>query len=225
MNGSTFLNAASSPLANTTRSLVRACAPVPESGQSSSTMPFFASVSRARSLSSIGSVLVSITTRPLPASSFATSCSACALGSEVISTSASCASAATEVAGAKQRLALFHDGVDLALEDDGVIDGARAMHHRVARAPVDHMGRADRLEAGPRVGVVPPGRVRRELHHAQYGAVLRRLEAHRPRGGVGVAVVIDGAPPLPPPSSNEGGRRPCPLPSRLSPPRWRARRP
>ena len=69
-----------------TRSFVRACAPVPLSGQSSRMAPRSASVARACSFTSIGSVLVSmtITLRPNCASSFATWISAAADGSDVM---------------------------------------------------------------------------------------------------------------------------------------------
>src|SRR5580765_7681760 len=53
-----------------------------------------------------------------------------------------------DVAGLEELLAGFHDRVDLALEDDDVVDRLRAMHHRVGRFPVLRMAGADRLEAG-----------------------------------------------------------------------------
>src|SRR5258706_3777836 len=69
------------------RSLTRACAPVPLKGQSSRITPRFASTVRAASFTGIGSVLVSITTVPRLAdapSSAATSARARAEGSEVM---------------------------------------------------------------------------------------------------------------------------------------------
>src|SRR4051812_44459843 len=90
------------------------------------------------------------------------------------------------------RLAPFHDGVDLALEHDRVIHRARAMHHRIGGALVGGVRGADRLERLAAVGAVTPLGVGRELDHAQDGAVLRRLEAHGPRGGVGMAIVVGG---------------------------------
>src|SRR6266853_705101 len=69
------------------RSLTRACAPVPLKGQSSRITPRFARTSRAASFTLIGRVLVSITTVPRLAdapSSAATSARARAEGSEVM---------------------------------------------------------------------------------------------------------------------------------------------
>ena len=56
--------AASSPLANTARSFTAACAPVPDSGQSSSIIPAAASRSRAAYFASIGKVLTTTNTSP-----------------------------------------------------------------------------------------------------------------------------------------------------------------
>src|SRR5216683_2284668 len=73
------------------KSLTRACAPVPLKGQSSRITPRFASTSRAASFTGIGSVLVSITIAPRLAdapSSAATSARAWAEGSEVMTISA-----------------------------------------------------------------------------------------------------------------------------------------
>src|SRR6266513_2124465 len=73
------------------RSLTRACAPVPLKGQSSRITPRFARTSRAASFTLIGRVLVSITTVPRladAASSAATSARARAEGSEVMIRSA-----------------------------------------------------------------------------------------------------------------------------------------
>ena len=76
---------AASPLAYTARSRVSACAPVPDSGQSSSVMPLRASRACARSLAASGSVLVSATIVPLPAppiNAAQASSSAASLGSD-----------------------------------------------------------------------------------------------------------------------------------------------
>ncbi|HEX9343138.1 MAG TPA: hypothetical protein VF995_05940 [Actinomycetota bacterium] len=91
---------------------MRACAPVPLSGQSSRVPPSAASCSRACSLTAIGSVLASTTTRsgrpPFPSSLASavaspswpatTSPSAAAEGSEVITTGARAATARLEAA-------------------------------------------------------------------------------------------------------------------------------
>jgi hypothetical protein len=87
------------------RSLRAACAPVPDSGQSSSTTPQAASTRRAASLSAVASVLVSTTSRPLgncgamAAMASADASKACALGSELITTCTACARACASAAG------------------------------------------------------------------------------------------------------------------------------
>ncbi len=97
--GRTRRSARVSPLPYTVRSLLIACAPVPDSGQSSNTTPASASVSCASCLSGKAKVLVSITTVPrlaCCAKVCATSCSACGEGSEVSTTGHACASSAAE---------------------------------------------------------------------------------------------------------------------------------
>ena len=86
---------------NTERSPVRACCPVPESGQSSSVWPAAASASRAASLSGIVKVLASMITQPPAADaaiSAATAASAAGLGSDRMMTGACSATAAAEPA-------------------------------------------------------------------------------------------------------------------------------
>src|SRR5262249_9448438 len=97
-----------------------------------------------------------------------------------------------DIAGAKQRLAGIEDRVDLALQDDAVVDRARPVHHRIRRSRVLGVAGADRLECRPGVGSRSPRGVRGKLDDAQDGTVPRRLEAYGPPGGVLVAFVARG---------------------------------
>jgi len=98
------------------------------------------------------------------------------------------------VAGLEQRLALVHDCVDLALQDDDVIDGRRLVHHRICRMRIGRMPSADRIECCARVGAIAPLRVGRELDDAQDRAVLRRLQPDRAIRVVRAASVPRGRP-------------------------------
>src|SRR5207245_8652459 len=65
-------------------------------------------------------------------------------------------------------------------QHDDVIDGPSPVHHRVAGAVVVSMAGADRAKRLARIGAAAPLRIGRELDDAQDGAVLPRLEPHRP---------------------------------------------
>src|SRR5207253_9189611 len=89
-----------------------------------------------------------------------------------------------DVSGTQQLFVPVHDGVDLALEHDDVVDGARLVHHRIARGLVGCVARADGLEARASVRRAAPRGIGRKLDDPQDAAALRRLEAYRPRRAV-----------------------------------------
>src|SRR5215467_12227948 len=89
------------------------------------------------------------------------------------------------VTGLEMHLAVVEQHVDLALHDDGVVDGARAVHQRVARRQA-LSGRviADLLMQVILLELFDLGRGRRNVDDAEDRALLRRRDADIGRGAI-----------------------------------------